>query len=178
MNRGFLLLSRLGIVLAGGAVLLMMLHVTLDSLGRTFFHAPALGTIEVVSYYYMVMVIFLGLYVATWEDKHLAADVVYEKFPSGFRRLCRVFVSILSIGYLSVFAYALIRKALKATAINEEVDAIVAHLSIWPARWLAAAPLVAMTALIVWRFLSDLRHGMPEEEMPAQETPASEGTPK
>ncbi len=178
MNRCFEILSRLGVVLAGGATVLMMVHVTLDSFLRSFANAPTLGTIEIVSFYYMVAAIFVGIFVATYENQHLAVDVVYSILSSKLQRICRVAVGLVSIGYLSTFAYALVRQAVKKTAVNEEVDAIVANLTIWPARWLAALAIVAMAALILWRFMNDLRHGFPDDADKTDIAGSADNTPE
>lgn len=163
MNRFFALISRLGYVLAGAAMILMLVHVTLDSLLRSFTKAPTLGTIEIVSFYYMVTVVFAGLFIAAEQKQHLAVDVAYVHLPEKLRKLCRFLVWVISIGYLGAFAYALMIEAIDKTAINEQADAIVMRLSIWPARWLAAISLAATAGLFFWRFLHDISKSLPDD---------------
>ena len=63
-------------------IVLMMLHVTADVIGRYLFKAPLPGTIVVVGHYYMIIVVFIALGVA--EEKRLFGHV--EWCPRGLVR--------------------------------------------------------------------------------------------
>ena len=47
--------------IGGAALILMMLHIAADVVARYIFNAPLHGTVEIVSAYYMVAVVFLPL---------------------------------------------------------------------------------------------------------------------
>ena len=53
--------SRVMLFLGAVAILLMTFHVTADVLFKVGFHYPIVGTLEVVTYFYMVACIFLPL---------------------------------------------------------------------------------------------------------------------
>src|SRR6266567_2009403 len=79
-------LGRLLMVPAGIALILMMLHVNADVVGRLLLNHPIPVTIEVVSYYYMVAVIFLPLAAVERADHHIAVDLLSQHFRGALRR--------------------------------------------------------------------------------------------
>ncbi|WP_337997691.1 TRAP transporter small permease [Oleispirillum naphthae] len=159
----FKLMARVGVILTGAATLLMLVHVTLDALGRSFLHIPATGAMEIVSYYYMVIIIFVGSFVAAYQKHHIMVDVIYRLLPRKGRAAVYVIGQALTLAYLAAFALALGRQALRRTAEFEEIDALVAYLPIWPARWIAFAAIAAMAALVAVRIAAFLRGGEQEE---------------
>lgn len=62
-------------------VILMMLHVTADVIGRYFFNAPLPGTIVVVANYYMVVLVFLAIGVAEEQRAHISVEFVTDMMP-------------------------------------------------------------------------------------------------
>ena len=68
-------------VLAGLAVVAMMLQVTLDVTLRYLIGKPLMGTLTMVSFYYMVIVAFVPLALAEQRDAHISVDFVTEALP-------------------------------------------------------------------------------------------------
>lgn len=144
-------LARAAAFVAATATVLMMVHVTVAVFLRVGFNEPLLGTIEIVSYFYMVAAIFLGIFVAAWQNAHIRVDVLANQFPRALRRLTDLAAELVTLAFFVVFAWGLWRTALQKTAQREEVDAIFAHLTVWPARWLAVVGLVLAAAVVAWR---------------------------
>ena len=70
-------------VLAGAAVALMMVQVTLDVAMRHLFGSPLPGTLTIVSYYYMVIAAFVPLALAEQRDAHISVEFVTDLMPKG-----------------------------------------------------------------------------------------------
>jgi TRAP-type C4-dicarboxylate transport system permease small subunit len=83
--------------------LVMMVHITANALLRTFAHDPIQHTLEIVQYWYVPTVAFLGFVAAQHRGQHIAADLVFELLPKVTRRfvLCAVFVicAVLCLGF-------------------------------------------------------------------------------
>jgi len=156
-------LSWLAGLVASIAVVAMMLHVTLAVILRVGFHAPATGTIEIVSYFYMVAAIYLGIFVAAWYNVHIRVDVIAGLLPRSVQRVTDLFAELVVVVFFIVFAWGLWRTALQKTEQSEAVDAVFAHLTIWPSRWLAVIGLSLAVAASVWR-LARMLAGRPTND--------------
>ncbi len=134
----------------GPLLLVMMLHVVLAALARTFLHLPMLGTIEIASYVYMVAIIFPGIFLACAGASHVRVDVVGDMLGPRARRLCDIVATVVYVGFLAVFFLALALTAIEKWHSRETVDAIAFHLPVWPMRGLAALAIggAAAVALI------------------------------
>ncbi len=65
-------LTKIGSLLGTICIVLMMLHVTADVVGRYLFNAPLTGTIVIVGHYYMIIVVFIALGVAEEKNSHIS----------------------------------------------------------------------------------------------------------
>jgi TRAP-type C4-dicarboxylate transport system permease small subunit len=66
---------------------LMMLHVTVNAMLRTFADEPLPNTLEYVQYWYLPAVAFLGFIAAQRRGQHVAADLLYTKLPRLAQRI-------------------------------------------------------------------------------------------
>ncbi|MES1925947.1 TRAP transporter small permease subunit [Salinisphaera sp. T31B1] len=156
-------LSRLAGLIASLAVVAMMLHVTIAVVLRVGFRAPASGTMEIVSYFYMVAAVFLGIFVAAWQNAHIRVDVIANLFPARIQQVTDRLAELVMLAFFVFFAWGLWRTALQKTQQREEVDAIFAHLTVWPSRWLAVAGLSLAALVVMWR-LARMLTGRPTRE--------------
>jgi len=156
-------LSWLAGLIASVAVVAMMLHVTIAVILRVGFRAPASGTMEIVSYFYMVAAVFLGIFVAAWQNAHIRVDVIANLLPARVQAVTDRLAELVMLGFFVFFAWGLWRTALKKTEQREEVDAIFAHLTVWPSRWLAVAGVSLAALVVIWRLMRMLT-GRPTRE--------------
>jgi TRAP-type C4-dicarboxylate transport system permease small subunit len=84
---------------AGIALMLMMIQMAVDVFMRNFFRSPIEGSLEIVSNYHMVAVVFLPLALVERRHEHITVDLFVNMMPAGAQRFVRI------IGYLvcSVF---------------------------------------------------------------------------
>ena len=64
----------------GVLVMAMMLHIVADVLSKWLFNFPLDGTLEIVSHYYMVGLIFLPLAFVQQKGSHIVAEI-FTYFP-------------------------------------------------------------------------------------------------
>jgi len=120
---------------AGLVVLLMMLHVMTDVLGKYLFNAPLPGTAEVVAAYYMIGAVFLPLAYVEASGGSIVVEVIYEKVSVRAQKIMLVAADIISAIYYSVLAWFSWDLAVRAWRVNETVDGIW-RITTWPAKFL------------------------------------------
>lgn len=130
-------LSRMAryVAFGGGlATVAMMAHISIDVFLKFLFNAPLDGALEIVSYYYMVAIVFLPIAYIDWVRKAITVDIFFDMFPS-WLKTCAVFVTLvgMAIAY-SGFAYLSFLDALSFMA-RDEFAMGSSMVSIWPARF-------------------------------------------
>lgn len=127
-------LARAQMFLTGIFLVLMMLHVTADVVMKYLFNAPIVGTLETVSYYYMVSVVFLPLAMIELRQEHVVVDLLFRRFPARLRIAVYLFGVAVALIYFGMLTYQTFIDALKATAEKETVMANFLFY-VWPSRW-------------------------------------------
>lgn len=122
------------LVLSTCFIALMALHITLDVALRFFLGDSFQGTLEVVSFYYMVCAIFLSLAYVEYRREHICVDVVVDRLPQAMKLPLYVFACLLGIIYFSMLGYQSTLDALRATQTQETAMANFTFY-IWPSRW-------------------------------------------
>jgi len=89
--------------LGGIAVVLMMVHITLDIVLR-FFAIPLPGTMSIVSYYYMLVVTFVSLAFAERRNAHISVEIVYDLLPTWMQAFSRVVGALLCLAIFGLMA--------------------------------------------------------------------------
>jgi TRAP-type C4-dicarboxylate transport system permease small subunit len=69
-------------VVAGIAVVLLMIHVVIDVIARSGFGNTLPGTIAIVSNYYMVVIVCLPLAFVDRNDAHITVEALTNLFPA------------------------------------------------------------------------------------------------
>ncbi len=143
-------ISGVMLFLGGVAILLMTFHVTADVLFKVAFNYPIVGTLELVTYVYMVACIFLPLaHVQAGRSLIMVELFTQNLSPANLRRL-ETLGALLTALYLGLIAWWGGVQALGKTRIGETVDATYFELPIWPMRWLlvVSCALAALIALL------------------------------
>ncbi|MCC2097156.1 MAG: TRAP transporter small permease [Hyphomicrobiales bacterium] len=145
--------------LGGAAVLLMMLHIVADVTGRLFFDRPLFGTTEIISNYYMVMVIFLPLALMTRREGHMTVDLFTQGLgPRSMARL-ETFIGLATTALLLWFCWETAHEAIESTEVREKLEAGAELFAIWPSRWLLPIGLGALAIQQVLKLIDDIRVG-------------------
>lgn len=142
------------LLLAAAALVLMLLHVTLEVLLRLAGIVSQLQTITFVSAWYMVAVVFCALPFANREEGHISVDILTSKLPSGFRgAMQRVFNGMIAL-CLGFIAWLSLREAWEKSLDGEIWETSTGYFLVWPGRWLVALAFVALALHYLLRFLN------------------------
>lgn len=120
--------------IGGLGLVLMMLHITADVIARYVFNAPLHGTVEIVSAYYMVAVVFLPLAMIERVNGHIIVELLTQHFSRRAQEIGIGLVALLSAAYFGAFAWQTWGDALQKYAVGEEALGTVA-VTVWPTRF-------------------------------------------
>lgn len=150
--------SRAFLCVAGAAVILMMLHVTVDVGWRTFGSGAMIGTVEIVSFYYMVILVMLGFGFVEMRHGNIRVDLIVERMPPTVQLLLYLLACALGAAYFGVLCYQSFLDALGSTMRKETVMSNYIFY-IWPARWALPLGWFAVCLAVVVNALKALARG-------------------
>ncbi|WP_010628933.1 TRAP transporter small permease [Halomonas sp. KM-1] len=148
--------AKLALTLAALFLLLMALHVTLDVALRYLFGKSFPGTLEVVSFYYMVAVVFLPLAYVELKREHISVDVLVGRLPASLQLILYLFACSLGLLYFGMLCYQSYLDAMRATTRMETAMANF-RFYLWPSRWALPVGFGAMMLAIFANMLKALR---------------------
>lgn len=143
--------------LGGMSLVLMMLHVVADVIGKYVFNAPVRGTLEIVAAYYMVAAVFLPLGYVTRGDHHIAIGMFTSRLKPRALACVKVAVGVLAFIYMAVFTWMTAEDAIERTIDGEVWQSAGFTVPIWPSRWTLVFGCGLMAAWVFLRMLRDLR---------------------
>ncbi len=141
-------LARMLAFVAAIGVVAMMLHVCADVIWRLLIGASLPATVEMVSYYYMVLVAFLPL---AWVERRggmISVELLDFILSDRMRRLSDALVALLALGIYTIMAYASWLTAVRNYNTGTFVVALQTKIITWPGYFLPPAGF-ALAALIV-----------------------------
>ncbi|MCO6381540.1 MAG: TRAP transporter small permease [Vannielia sp.] len=115
-------------------MLLMMAHITLDVGVRYFVNGQIVGTLEWVSFYYMVALVFLAFGYVELKSENIRVDLFAQMMPKPVQLGLYVFACALGLIFFGMLFWQSLSDALRATRNAEEAMSNFRFL-IWPARW-------------------------------------------
>ncbi|MEX0923735.1 MAG: TRAP transporter small permease [Rhodovibrionaceae bacterium] len=127
-------LSRALALVAGVCLVLMMVHVVSDVAAKYLFNNPIESTLEIVSAYYMVAVVFLPLSIAEIRREHIYVDMFVRHLSLKPRIVVYVATGILTAFFYGLLAYETGDEAVHAYKINEIMMGT-SYVVVWPGRW-------------------------------------------
>jgi TRAP-type C4-dicarboxylate transport system permease small subunit len=140
--------------IAGIALLWMMVQVTLDSIMRYVFNSPLHGTVELISAYHMMIVVFFSLAYVTRRGGHIVVTMFTRSLsPRVIDGLERA-VNVLTIAVLVAMIWMTAREAVFRTIERESWDAGNVLVSVWPSRWVAP---IGCAVMALWLTVDTLR---------------------
>jgi TRAP-type C4-dicarboxylate transport system permease small subunit len=141
---------------------LMMLHVTVNAVLRTFADEPLPNTLEYVQYWYLPAVAFLGFIAAQRRGQHVAADLLYTKLPRLAQRIVLAVFLVVSAVLCLGFAWFGLDEALHAYEIRKTAG--VSEVPAWPAYFLVPLAFGSLTLQFVLAAIRAVRSADPEPE--------------
>ena len=129
-------------------LLLMMGHVVLDVFMKFTFNSPIIGTLETVSYYYMVGAVFLPLAAVELKKEHVHVDLFIQFFSPRLRQFILVLVHLLGIAYFGGLFYQTLIDAIASFGYKETIMSNYLFY-VWPSRWALPIGFLAMALALL-----------------------------
>lgn len=151
-------------------VVLMMLHVTADVIGRYFFNAPLTGTIVIVANFYMVILVFIAIGVAEEKRAHISVEIVSDLLPQGAQTGLGLISGILTVAVISLVFIGGYTEAITQTRRGATMEQGSALIAVWPGYWavpIGAALMIAVAGYRVVTTITGWRSGLNETDMNA-----------
>lgn len=120
-------------LLGGVGVVLMMLSIVADVVSKLVWNAPIQGTVEVSSYYYMIVLVMLPMAFVELEDEQISVDLLFDRFPQMVQRVALVATGLAAAAILAVMAWRTGLDARRALRVGEVVMGS-REIVVWPAR--------------------------------------------
>lgn len=158
MNRAVSIVRRLCVAaatLSGAAIIALMIHVSADVALRTFSNRPIPGTLEIVAYWWMVSIVFLGIAYTKIRNEHIAVDLLPDRLPPNQRAVARVILEVITIGVLLLLIYFGWEAAMSSMARGENAVGVT-PIPVWPFRFLLPLGGLLMVAACVAAILENI----------------------
>lgn len=144
-------------LLAGAAIILMLLQICVDVFCKYFFNMPLLWTMDVVASYMMVAIVFLPLAQVEKENSHIRVELFIQILGDKGRRIVCIFSSVVTSTYIAALAWQTWLDAVEKYEIGEYVMGE-AQVTIWPGRFFVpfgCGLLVLLLLYKLWRYVTD-----------------------
>jgi len=132
-------------------LLMMMLHVCADVIMKYIFNWPIQGTLEIVSYYYMVWVVFLPLALVEMTRSAVSVELFFNMFSRPVQVACIGLVLLLCVATYSGLAWITWFDSLRSFSRGEVVMGPVTVL-VWPSRFILPISFSLAGLVCLWHF--------------------------
>lgn len=139
---------------AAVAVVLMMVHVTLDVVMENLFNRPLPATLIIVSNYYMPLVTFLPLAFVERLDNHVRVDVVTQFLPLGTQKHLFGWIFLLCFAICALLTYATWLEAVNKYQVGSFSLERGVGVPTWPARFAAPVAYGLLAVLFLFKFIA------------------------
>ncbi|MBX3453692.1 TRAP transporter small permease [Ferrovibrio sp.] len=160
-------LSSLLAVLAGLSLVLMMVHVTADVLGKYFLNMPIPGTAEVVASYYMIATVFLPLAYIEVHNRPIVVELFYDLMPRLLQPVLDVMGAMASIAFYGFLTWQSTKIAMDSMEIREIVEGAW-RVVVWPSRFLLPMGLAVACLVLTLRLVLMAGGSRPEHDHEAK----------
>lgn len=150
-------LSRMLAFVGAVGVILMMIHVCADIIARTITGASLPATVEIVSYYYMVLVAFLPLAWVERRDGMISVELIEFMMSPRLIKISDAMVAALGTVIYAVMAYATWITAVKNYVTGTFVVALQVKIITWPGYFLPSIGFALAAGILVVRLLEITR---------------------
>ncbi len=144
-------------VCAAAFIITMMVHISADVAFKYFLNAPIEGTLEIVSAYYMVAVVFLPLAYVTRAAGHLSVELFTRNLSPPRLAALETVVGTVGFAYMAAFTWQTTVAAIESTVINEGWETADDIITVWPSRWLLPLGCGLMAFYLLRRVAADFR---------------------
>ena len=157
LDRSIYLLNRGFVVLAAVSLILMMFHVTVEVAGRATGAFTMIGTLEIVSFYYMIMLVMLPMGFVELRNEHIRVDLFVQMMPARLQLVLYVLSCLVSITFFAMMFWQSYHDALNST---QRMETIMSNFIfyIWPSRWALPIGFFGLLLASLSNLLKSIRH--------------------
>lgn len=134
----------LSYVLSGAALMLLSLAIFADVFSRNVLGQPIDSTLETVSFWWMVLLVYFGIVTTQSRDAHVNVPLLLNGLDAAWQARARRLGWLLMALYLAAVGWYGFENAVEKAAIGEH--SMVSGLPIWPVRF--AIPLSVICLLV------------------------------
>ncbi len=138
LERSLDYLTRLFLWLAAAATAAMMFHVAADVVAKLVFRHPLLGTLEMVSLYYMVAVVFLPLAAVQRDRGQIFVELFTQRLGARAQRTFDALALLLTFLLAATLFWRGLEVAIEKTLVGELANNIEFQMQVWLGRWFPA----------------------------------------
>ena len=171
IGRALSFLAKSASLIGAICVVLMMLHVTADVLGRYLFNAPLPGTIVVVANYYMIIVAFIALGVAEEKRAHISVEFLTDLMPRPAQTGFSLFSGVLTVAVVVLLMVGGWTEAVTKTEIGATMEQGSQRIEVWQGYWLVPLGAALMALIAGYRVIATVtgwRNGLQETDPDAK----------
>jgi len=150
-------LSKVLLVIGGIAIILMMLHISIDVASKYLLGHSINGTLEIVAWYYMISCVFLPLAYVQARRQNLTVELFTGGLPDRAKSLIDGIVALASIAYTGLLTSLVFQRAVKSTVEWEIQDVTYFDMPVWPVRWILPLSFGLMSLVFLLQGIQDLR---------------------
>jgi TRAP-type C4-dicarboxylate transport system permease small subunit len=110
-------LSRWMGYLSAAAIIVLMLLVTANIIGRYFFKSPITGTPEIACLL-MIIIVFPALAWAALEGKHIKVDFIMDRFPQRVQVIVDSIMILVALGIFAIITWYSFPAALNSSDVS------------------------------------------------------------
>ncbi len=136
--------------LAAAATAVMMFHVAADVVAKLIIRHPIVGTLEMVSLFYMVAVVFLPLAAVQRERRHIFIELFTQKLGARVQRTLDALALLLTLLLSATLFWHGLEVAIEKTLVGELANNIEFQVEVWLGRWF---PVVGFALTSAWCLL-------------------------
>src|SRR5690606_9844205 len=133
-------LSKLFAIGAALALVLLAINVCIDVVGRTLFHAPLMGTLEMTAYWWMPTLTLLAFAFTEYQQEHIKVTILLDALPLRMRQIVEGCFGVLATALLIALTYFALREALHSAQLQRTTPSA-PPVPIWPFTFVAVAGL-------------------------------------
>lgn len=128
----------------------MLLHVTIDVIGKWLFHAPLPVTIEMSAHYYMVAIVFFPLAAVELRNGHITVEIISQYLGKASRRVLVGVVSLAGAAYFLLLTVRTWHDAVDKFEIGEYLYGTI-PLEVWQSRFFVPLGCGMLTLILLWK---------------------------
>ena len=144
-----------GLALLGAVgVVAMLVHITAYVIMRQFSHSPVPATVEIVSYYYMVLIAFLPLAWAERRGEMISIEIFAPLMKGRVGRINEIFVALVTSGVYAVLTYTTWLVAMREFSARSFVLSLSVVIPVWPGYFVLPIGFALAALVTLYRGLS------------------------